>query len=101
MRKQILHSIFTIDYSQRTKKFFPMKKIISFLLLQLIAIAAFAQEPDNGVEMADVMRSNGKIYVVIAVLLTIFAGLLIFLISQEMKLKKLERKINEHISNPK
>ena len=74
------------------------KKIISFLLLQLIAISAFAQ-PEDSVDMADVMRSNGKIYVVIAVLLTIFAGLLIFLISQEMKLKKLERKINEHISN--
>ncbi len=75
------------------------KKIISFLLLQIITVSAFAQRPDNTIEMADVMRSNGKIYVVIAVLLTIFAGLLIFLISQEMKLKKLERKINEHISN--
>ena len=76
-----------------------LKKTISFIFLQIITLSAFAQRPDDSIEMAEVMRSNGKIYVVIAVLLTIFAGLLIFLISQEMKLKKLERKINEHISN--
>ena len=76
-----------------------LKKTISFIFLQIITLSAFAQRPDDTIEMAEVMRSNGKIYVVIAVLLTIFAGLLIFLISQEMKLKKLERKINEHISN--
>ncbi len=78
-----------------------MKKIISFILLQIIAISAFAQRPESSVEMADLMRSNGKIYVVIAVLLTIFAALLLFLISQEMKLKRMEKKLNEHISNPK
>ncbi len=76
-----------------------MKKIISFLLLQIITVTAFAQRPDTNVEMADLMRSNGKIYVVIAVLLTIFAGLLLFLISQELRLKRMEKKLNNHISN--
>ncbi len=76
-----------------------MKKLLSFLFLQIIAVTAFAQRPDTNVEMADIMRSNGKIYVVIAVLLTIFAGLLLFLIAQELRLKRMEKKLNNHISN--
>jgi|TARA_B110000971_G_scaffold213869_1_gene245239 hypothetical protein len=41
-------------------------------------------------EMADVMRSNGKIYVVVAVIATIFVGLMIFLIRMDKKVQKLE-----------
>ncbi len=78
-----------------------MKKIISFFLLQIIALNVFAQRPETNVDMADVMRSNGKIYVVIAVLLTIFAALVLFLISQEWRLKRMEKKLNEHILNSK
>jgi uncharacterized protein YoxC len=36
------------------------------------------------------MRSNGKIYVVVAVLATIFIGLMIFLIRIDKKVQKLE-----------
>jgi hypothetical protein len=41
--------------------------------------------------MADTMRSNGKIYVVIAVILTIFAGIIIYLIRLDRKMTKLEK----------
>lgn len=41
-------------------------------------------------EMATGMRSNGKIYVVVVVLATIFAGIFAFLIYLERKVKKLE-----------
>lgn len=41
-------------------------------------------------EMATGMRSNGKIYVVVVVLATIFAGIFTFLIYLERKVKKLE-----------
>jgi uncharacterized protein YoxC len=44
----------------------------------------------QNVEMADVMRSNGKIYVVVAVIATIFVGLMIFLIRMDKKVQKLE-----------
>ena len=57
-----------------------MKKIISFIFFivcSFINIAAFAQDQNPDVEMADVMRSNGKIYVVLAVVLVIFVGLII------------------------
>jgi hypothetical protein len=37
------------------------------------------------------VRSNGKIYVVIAVILTIFAGIIIYLIRLDRKMTKLEK----------
>jgi archaellum component FlaF (FlaF/FlaG flagellin family) len=42
------------------------------------------------VTMADTFRNDGKIYVVVAVLATIFAGIVVFLGVTESKLKKLE-----------
>jgi hypothetical protein len=43
------------------------------------------------VEMANVLHQNGKIYLVVLVLLTIFAGVLFMLISIESKLIRLEK----------
>lgn len=43
------------------------------------------------VEMADTMRSNGKIYVVVAVLAIILIGLFIFLINIDRKINRLEK----------
>jgi hypothetical protein len=45
----------------------------------------------NTVEMADAMRANGKIYVVIGVLLFIFIGLAAYLIRIDNKISKLEK----------
>ena len=44
-------------------------------------------------QMADAMRSNGKIYVVVAVLLIILAGLFLYLFQTDRKLSRLEQKI--------
>jgi hypothetical protein len=41
--------------------------------------------------MADQMRSDGRIYVVIAVLLTILAGLVLYLVRLEKKITTLEK----------
>jgi CcmD family protein len=43
------------------------------------------------VEMADTMRSNGKIYVVIAVILTILTGMILYLVRLDRKISKLEK----------
>jgi hypothetical protein len=43
-------------------------------------------------QMADAMRSNGKIYVVVAVLLIILAGLFLYLFQTDRKLTRLEQK---------
>ncbi len=40
--------------------------------------------------MADVMRSNGKIYVVVAVIAIIFIGLMIYLFKIDKRVSKLE-----------
>jgi hypothetical protein len=48
----------------------------------------------EGPEMADTFRSNGKIYVVLLVICTIFAGIILFLVFLERKIKKLEKNQN-------
>lgn len=63
-----------------------MKFIITLLFSLFCSTVTMAEEP----EMADVMRSNGKIYVVVAVIATIFIGLMIYLIRIDKKVQKLE-----------
>ena len=60
---------------------------VSFLLLSILLSA---QENDK-VDMADQMRSNGKIYVVVAVVLTIFAGIILYLVRLDRKMTRLEK----------
>ena len=64
-----------------------MKKIMSIAVFTFFALRLKAQE----VKMADVMKDNGKIYVVIAVMLTILAGLVLYLIRLDRKISKLEK----------
>ncbi|HEY8928135.1 MAG TPA: CcmD family protein [Mucilaginibacter sp.] len=66
-----------------------MKKILVFAALLLSTMGVFAQ--DNGVQMADALRSSGKIYVVIATIVIIFIGLAIYLFSIDRRLKKIEK----------
>ncbi|RDC55875.1 CcmD family protein [Pedobacter chinensis] len=59
----------------------------------LATMQLFAQ--DNGVEMADALRSNGKIYLVVVCIVIILIGLLAYLFSIDKRLKKIEKE-NEH-----
>jgi CcmD family protein len=56
-----------------------------------MVLMTMAQTADKPIEMATMMRSNGKIYVVVAVLATIFAGLFLYLFRLEKNIKKLEK----------
>lgn len=67
-----------------------MKKIILALFLVINTITVFAQ--DNGIEMADTLRSNGKIYVVVVCIVIILIGLILYLFAMDRRLKKLENK---------
>ena len=60
------------------------------LIMLITTLGLFAQ--NNGVEMADALRSNGKIYVVVACIVIILMGLLIYLFSMDKRLKMLEKK---------
>lgn len=66
---------------------FISKLLICACTFMLPAVAAMAQ--DN--EMADVMRSNGKIYVVVGVLSIILLGIIIYLISLDKKIQRVEK----------
>ena len=70
------------------------KKIILTALLFISTLLVSAQDTTRKPAMADLMRSNGKIYVVIAVILIIFAGLIIYLIRLDRKISKLEKNHN-------
>ena len=67
---------------KKMKSFIPI--LTALLLLFSTPIFAQTQEPDF-------MRSLGKIYVVIAVIVAIFIGIVIFLIYLDKRLTKLER----------
>ena len=55
------------------------KKLILVLFVFLNSI--FSAAAQDQVDMADVMRENGKIYVVVAVAAVVMLGLIIYLIS--------------------
>ncbi len=59
---------------------------ILLLFFLLSSVAGLAQPA-----MADTFRSEGKIYVVVGVVVLIFAVLFAYLISLDLKLKKLEK----------
>lgn len=62
--------------------------MVSIIFMSGITIA----QPEQGpVQMADGMRSNGKIYVVVAVLLTVLIGLFLYVIRLDRKISKLEK----------
>ncbi len=74
-----------------------IKKRISLYLLQMTFLViglfcssvSFAQNQE--VDMADTMRSNGKIYIVVAVCLTILIGLFLYVMNVDRKLSKIEK----------
>ncbi|MCC6385048.1 MAG: CcmD family protein [Bacteroidia bacterium] len=69
-----------------------IRKKLLLILFTLLPFLTIAQE---NIEMADNMRQEGKIYVVVAVLSVIFVGILIFLILLERKISRLEKLIRK------
>ncbi|UOQ75851.1 CcmD family protein [Hymenobacter sp. 5516J-16] len=65
------------------------------LLLPALRVAAQATTTADTPEMADALRQNGKIYVVVAVITVVLAGLLLFLISLDRKLSRLEKEVKD------
>ncbi len=73
-----------------------MKQKLVYCFLLVVTLFAsnniFAQA--NDVQMADTMRSNGKIYIVVAVCLTILIGLFFYLFLLDKKISKMENTKN-------
>jgi CcmD family protein len=74
-----------------------MRNKFSFFIFRLLCLfmgilftaSSYAQSKE--VDMADVMRSNGKIYIVVAVCLTILIGLFFYVFLIDRKISKLEK----------
>lgn len=78
-----------------------MKKYF-LVLLMICSLNLVAQDKvqveeedyqNTRVEMADAMRADGKIYVVVAVLVVMFAGLFAYAIRIDQKLGRLEKEV--------
>lgn len=74
------------------KQFLPFSRRITFTAVTLFfsVLSVFGQD-DPTVEMADTMRSEGKIYVVVALLASVFVGIAIYMLILERRVKKIER----------
>lgn len=61
------------------------------LLSLLLALSALLRAQDGTVEMADTLRRNGKIYVVVAVVLVILIGMFLYLFRLDKKISDIEK----------
>ncbi|MGY6558881.1 MAG: CcmD family protein [Nitritalea sp.] len=71
-------------------------------LLFLLTFASKAQEKieitaedyaNSRVEMADLMRSEGKIYVLVGIILIIFIGMIMYTVATDRKVRQLEQQL--------
>lgn len=69
-----------------------IKKLFATILFSFSVLMIQAQEAASQKSvMANLMRNNGKIYVVIAVMLTILTGLIGYIIRLDRRITKLEK----------
>ena len=69
------------------------KCIAGIILAMLCSIVTFGQTVE--VEMADTMRSEGKIYVVVAVIVVILLGFIFYLFMVDRKVTRIEGQVDE------
>ena len=68
-----------------------MKFLKTFLAIFFLSFTTSVWAQTSRTPMAELMRSDGRIYVVIAVLLTILAGLIFYLIRLDKRISRLEK----------
>jgi len=71
-----------------------MERIVKYTLITFFAIVSLPALSQD-VEMADTMRSEGKIYVVVAIILIVLTGLISYLFLLDRKVSKIEDKLNK------
>jgi CcmD family protein len=71
-----------------------MKKIAALILTLLVSVNLFAQQNvSQEIPMADRLREDGKIWVVVVVIAVVFAGIIVYLINLDRKISKIEKQI--------
>ena len=88
-------------------KLFRILAVCCFILGALAGVTQVQAQPEqtqveyssapaeSDIEMADTLRQDGKIWVVVVVLLTVLAGLIVYLIALDRKVSKLEKQFKE------
>jgi hypothetical protein len=80
-----------------------MKKLV-FISLLMLSLSLNAQDKieisgedyqNTQVEMADIMRSNGKIYVLTGIIGIVLGGILVYVIQTDRKISNLEKQYKE------
>lgn len=66
-------------------------KFISLVVLLLSYTASMAQDA----EMADTMRSEGKIYVVVLMICLVLGGMILYLFMLDRKLTRMEKQLRD------
>lgn len=69
-----------------------MRTILTLILSLISTVSVWAQ--GNDIEMAEMMRSDGKIYIVISVLMIIFIGFIFYLTRLDSRITKMEKEEN-------
>ncbi|MDN5201653.1 CcmD family protein [Fulvivirgaceae bacterium BMA10] len=81
-----------------------MKKLL-FIIIMLFSLSGTAQDKieitkddytNQEVEMADRLRADGKIYVVVLVISVVMAGILFYLVKIDRQISRLEKEINNN-----
>jgi uncharacterized membrane protein YcjF (UPF0283 family) len=71
-------------------------KIIILVMFVFFSIDSFCQSNDQ-VEMADILRQDGKIYTVVSAVVIILTAMIILLIRVDRRLFKLEKQREEEL----
>ncbi|MDN3668808.1 CcmD family protein [Echinicola jeungdonensis] len=78
------------------------KWLLVFLLFVSLQVAAQEKKEiksedykNYSVEMADQMREDGKIYVLVGIIAIVMGGLLFYVVSTDKKISRLEREFRE------
>jgi CcmD family protein len=71
------------------------RTFLFFFSLLLTSFSVLAQEAAAPVEMADRLRADGKIWVVVAVIAVTFLGIVLYLVRLDSKISKLEKDLKK------
>lgn len=71
-----------------------MNKYSRYILIAMASLISFGAEAQTE-SSTDLMRSNGKIFVVMAVVVLILVGLFIYLFSIDKKITRLEKEAQQ------
>ena len=69
------------------------KNLFFLFAVMLLSTIVRAQDVESKTAFGETMRSSGRIYVVLAVTLTILAGLILYLVRLDRKITRVEKEM--------